>query len=126
MAMERLNSPRSSVLILYSHNLLAETIRTVLGKDGIRSMARRADSPNLTERLRRMKPAVVIVEDSGARDILGSLLELEDHALVVRVSLSDSRMLYYQGNQTEASMEGLTRLVAQGLGGRVAGQESLA
>lgn len=126
MALEWLNSPRSSVLIRYPHNLLAETIRTVLGKEGIRSMTRRADSPNLIKRLRRMKPAVVIVEDSGASDILGSLLELEDQALVVRAGLSDSRMLYYQGSQTEVSMEGLTRLVAQGLGGRVAGQESLA
>ncbi len=102
-----------AVLILYSHELLADGIRALLNKEGIRSLVKRADSAELAKSLRRIHPQVVIIEDAGQEfpQFLAGVLAQESQALVVRVSLSDSRMLYYRGQQTEASQADLTQLV---------------
>ena len=100
------------VLILYRHTLLGAGLRAILDREGIKSVARRANRRGLAKSLRG-NPAIVIVEDDGKGfpQLLADVLALDDSALVVRVSLADNRMLYYQGRQAEASKADLTRLV---------------
>src|SRR3989337_1926225 len=91
-------------LIPFQHTLLGAGLCAILGKVGIKSVARRANRRGLAKSLRG-NPPVVIVEDGGKgfAQLLADVLALDDPALVVRVSLADNRMLYYQGRQAEAS-----------------------
>ena len=111
-------------LILYRHTLLGAGLCALLSREGIKSVARRANRRGLAKSLRG-NPPVVIVEDGGKgfAQLLADVLALDDPALVVRVSLADNRMLYYQGRQAEASKADLTRLVLGALNDRAQDQD---
>ncbi len=107
---------RSPVAILHSHPLFGEGIRLLLHSDeALRVTCIPAQDKNAYERLRKLRPHIIVIEASHDSTIWQELPDLP-WATVIRVSLEEEFMHVFYGHAVvSAAPEELVKIIHSAL-----------
>jgi hypothetical protein len=108
---------KQRVVILYTHALFGHGIaQLLLPDDRLEVTCLRADLPDTTEQLRRLRPRVIVTEGCERIPLLSELVLDLPPALFIAVHFEDNVMDVYQDRQVVAARpETLVEAVQNGL-----------
>ena len=104
------------VFVLWENPLFFDAVRLLLRQPGVALIGATSDYDTLSEQTKSLKPDVVIIEKTGAKDPdnKAALSLLKEGLSVIFLSLDDNQLsLYRSQHRTEASFDDLLNLIRE-------------